>query len=319
VLAGKKAELTLESGFHLKVADISVFFDIVTQSVLAADAGFMIEILSGGDIRRGLSLVREFLSSGHTTADRALSAYIHEDGYKFPPHEIFKGAVLGKRSVYREEESLLPNLYDSKIGIESLQLLRYQILSRLVMLASDAAFEAVAVSELIDQLYLIGIPSATVDACLKVLLHARAIRTSDGLPLSAQSKIIPNRLAGYLVRELGCGFTYFEMCLVDSYIFEKDYWATISDYTIQIESGLDAIASIKLRIERAREYLKYLSHIEERWVVECKRRNLGDSWGHQWVTTQVRQPLDESMHDVLMSAGRMEHRKERAAMSQPKR
>ena len=104
--------------------------------------------------------------------------------------------------MYREEESLLPNLYDSKLGTESLQLLRFHILSRLAELASDAAFEAVAVSEIIDQLHLVGIPSGIVEACLKTLLDSRAIRTSDGLSLSPQSKIIPNRLAGYLVQEL---------------------------------------------------------------------------------------------------------------------
>ena len=316
VLSGKKADLTLESGIHLKVSDISVFFDIVIQSVLAADAGFMIEILSGGDIRRGLSLVREFLSSGHTTADRALSAYIHEGNYKFPPHEIFKGAVLGKRMVYREEESLLPNLYDSKLGTEFLQLLRFNILSRLTDLASDAAFEALAVSEIIDQLYLIGIPSGIVEACLKTLLDSRAIRTSDGLSFSPQSKIIPNRLAAYLVRELGCSFNYFEMCLIDSYIFEKDFWTRISELTGQIENASDDITRIKLRIERVRQYVKYLLHIEERWVVECKRRGLGNSWGHQRIATEIQKHLEVDMARALASAEHMGKRKTTATIQQ---
>ncbi len=275
VLAGKKADLTLESGIHLKVSDISVFFNIVAQSVLASDAGFMIEMLSGGDIRRGLSLVREFLSSGHTTADRALSAYARDGKYKFPPHEIFKGAVLGKRTVYREEESSLPNLYDSKLGSESLQLLRFHILSRLVDLASDTAFEGIPASEVTEQLHVLGVPSGVVSGCLKTLLDARAIRTSDGLLLSPQSKILPNRLAGYLIQELGSSFNYFDMCLVDSYIFQQEVWINISDLTNRIENASDDVTGVQARIDRAKQYLKYLSSIEERWVVECNRRGFG--------------------------------------------
>jgi len=309
VLAGQKADLTLESGIHLKVSDISVFFNIVAQSVLASDAGFMIEMLSGGDIRRGLSLVREFLSSGHTTADRALSAYLRDGKYKFPPHEIFKGAVLGKRTVYREEESSLLNLYDSKLGSESLQLIRFHIISRLVELAADASFEGVAVSEIIDQLHVVGVPSGLVETCLKTLLDSRTIRTSDGLSLSSQSKIIPNRLAGYLVHELGNSFNYFEMCLVDSYIFQKDFWGKISELTSQIENASDEIIGVRLRIDRARQYMKYLSYIEERWVVECKRRGLGDSWGHQRIETETQKRLEENMNRALTSAGNMARRK----------
>jgi hypothetical protein len=305
VLAGRKADLTLESGIHLKVSDISVFFNIVSQSVLASDAGFMIEMLSGGDIRRGLSLVREFLSSGHTTADRALSAYARDGKYKFPPHEIFKGAVLGKRTVYREEESSLPNLYDSKLESESLQLLRFHILSRLVDLASDAAFEGIPASEVTEQLHVLGVPSGVVSGCLKTLLDARAIRTSDGLLLSPQSKILPNRLAGYLIQELGSSFNYFDMCLVDSYIFQQEVWINISDLTNRIENASDEVNGVQARIDRAKQYLKYLSSIEERWVVECNRRGFGGTWGQQWLEIKIRKRLEEDMKRALSSAEKM--------------
>lgn len=309
VLSRKKAELSLESGAHLKVPDISVFFNIVAQSVLAADAGFMVEMLSGGDIRRGLSLVREFLSSGHTTADRALSVYIQEGKYKFPPHEIFKGAVLGKRSVYREEESLLPNLFDSKLGAESLQLLRFHLISRLVDLAAEASFDGVSVMEIIEQLHLVGVPSSVVESCLKVLADARIIRTVDGLSLSAQSKIVPKRLGGYLVKELGTSFNYFEMCLIDSYIYDKETWIKISDLTKQVESAPDDTAGVRLRLERSRHFLQYLSLVDEKWVVECKRRGLGDSWGTERIGNEIRGPLEKDMERVLESATHMDRRK----------
>ena len=40
----------------VKVPDLGVFFDIVSASILDGDTGLLVESLSGGNIRRGLSL-----------------------------------------------------------------------------------------------------------------------------------------------------------------------------------------------------------------------------------------------------------------------
>lgn len=304
VLARKRAELTLESGIRLKVNDISIFFDIVAQSILSDDAGFMIEMLSGGDVRRGLSLVREFLSSGHTTADRALQAYIEDGRYQFPVHEIFKGAVLGKRKVYREEESLLPNLYCSKLASEPLQLLRFHIVHRLVSLASSPGFEGALVSEISEQLHLVGVPSADVESTLLTLCQARIIRTGDGLALSQKSIIIPTRLAGYIAQILGGSFNYAEMCLLDAYIYDDEVWREIAESTKLIESAPDTVSEVGLRINRLKCFVRYLTRIEERWVVECKRRGLESSWGRQILATQIVPVLEKDFERATVSVTR---------------
>lgn len=71
--------------------------------------------------------------------------------------------VLGWQDDDLSEESSLLDLYDSKLGSESLQLLRFQILSRLVELASDAVFEGIAVSDITEQLHVVGVPSSLVE------------------------------------------------------------------------------------------------------------------------------------------------------------
>lgn len=110
------------------------------------------------------------------------------------------------------------------------------------------------------------------------------------------------------MHELGNSFNYFEMCLVDSYIFQKDIWSKISELTGHIENASDEITGIKLRIDRARQYIKYLSYIDERWVVECKRRGLGDSWSHPRIETEVQKRLEDDMKKVLNSAENMARR-----------
>lgn len=57
VLSGHAAEVIAEGGARFRVPDLSVFFEVVSDSLLRGESGFLLEVLSGGDIRRGLHLV----------------------------------------------------------------------------------------------------------------------------------------------------------------------------------------------------------------------------------------------------------------------
>jgi hypothetical protein len=82
----------------------------------------------------------------------------------------------------------------------------------------------------------------------------------------------------------------------------------IADLTKQIETAADNVTQVKLRIERTRVYIRYLAMIEEKWVVECKRRGLEESWGKQVIGTEVMQAVEGDMRKVLASAERMAKR-----------
>lgn len=58
LLEGQKVELVLEGGARFKVEDLGAFFEIASQSLLSVQGADLIATLSGGNVRRGLSLAR---------------------------------------------------------------------------------------------------------------------------------------------------------------------------------------------------------------------------------------------------------------------
>lgn len=301
VLRGKEADIRTDSGIHVKVKDLSVFFEIVSKSVLDDEAGYMIDVLSGGDIRRGVDLVREFLASAHTTADKALANFLSDGEFKFPKHEVFKGAILGQRKFYREEESLLPNILDAKLD-SHWQLLRFHLVGALVQSATDAAYESTAIEQLMADMSRLGICETESLGTLRTLWAAHIIRTADGADLGTHSKIVPTRLAGYLIKSLCGEFSYFEACLLDSSIRDDGAWQRMAALTQEIDATRDIFVRTQKRIARAREYLEYLKVREDSWIVEGKRRNMPNGWTRAWVKDTVAPAIERDLERVGKSA-----------------
>jgi len=310
LLTGHRADLTLSNAMRLKVDDLGAFFDVVGQSMLAKDAGFMLDVLAGGDIRRGLLLCREFLASGHTTADRALQNYVSDRAFRFSPHEIFKGATLGHRKFYREEESLLINLYSAKLGSSALELLKFRTVHFLVSQAQVASFEGYQAERIIEELHQSGIVESEVEATLKNLLIKRVIRTADGADYSRASRLLPTRLAGYLLNDLARRFNYVEMCTLDATIYDEIAWQRIVQLTAAIQRERDSLSGIPNRLDRVREFVTYLIGLEEKWVVEARRRNLQQPWREAVISSVVLPALEQDFATVLQSVERQRLRRQ---------
>jgi hypothetical protein len=138
---GSLLKLRPKRGLRLKVEDLSVFFEIVSRSLLEENTGFMLEMLSGGDIRRGLSLVREFLASAHTSADFALASYLTDGQYHFPQHERSSGAQFSDSISITGRESLIRIFSIPSLMLPTLQLLRLHITHWFIAKAQFGIFE----------------------------------------------------------------------------------------------------------------------------------------------------------------------------------
>ena len=55
-------------------------------------------------------------------------------------------------------------------------------------------------------------------------------------------------------------------------------------------------------MERIRQFLDYLIRCEERWVVECKRRDLPEDWAKQIIRDELRPALLKDAEAALESA-----------------
>lgn len=304
LLTNHSADVPLENGPHLHVDDLGVFFEVVATSILSDDAAFLFEVLSANNIRRGISLVREFLASGHITADAAIKAYLTDRKFRFAYHEVFKGAVLGNRKFFRDEESLIPNIYCSKLGKHSLQLLRHRILYFFTIQAADSSYEGTSFESLYEPLGQMGVSSEEALIVINRFIDNSLLRVVDGRPFTESSPLFPTRLAGYLLNVLGIRFNYAEMCLLDSSIHDDATWNIIVEKTALIKQEQDGVKRIRLRIKRVSAFFEYLKSIEERWAVEAKRRHLPSLWSEQFLLHTVIPALEADFDVVRQSAER---------------
>lgn len=301
VLSGKSAVLRTEKGASVPVPDLSKFFDLVAHSVLDGESGHMIECLSGGNVRGGLRLVREFLASGHTNADKALAIYLLDGDYRFPRHEIFKGAILGPLKYYKDAASLVPNLLDAKVASHSLQHLRLRIIEFIVMLAQEGVSDGVKLQEIADTLARIGVSEKVLIPVVEDLVTRGMLQTGDGLSVRADSMLFATRLAAFALKSLCQGFSYVEMCLLDTVIYDQDAWVGLKNVTEEIEASRSVVDRIKGRIRRLEIFMNYMRLAEELWIVECRRRDVPFAWERSIVGNVLIPALKVSAQAVLDS------------------
>jgi hypothetical protein len=304
-LVGRKAELKTEKGMTVVIDDLSCFFDLVASSLLDENSGYMLECLSGGDTRRGLLLVREFLASGHTNADRAIAAYLSDGNYKFQKHEVFKGAVLGSLRYYNDRHSMVINLFDSKFATRNLQLFRFKVVEFLVNRFRHDSVEGVAFSELLLSLFKLGISEPDLLSFFTTMHEKGFIRTSDGLPVRPESVFAPTRFAGYALKVLCCEFAYTEMCSIDTVIFDDDDWQKLGTITKEIESTRGMVDRLKSRQTRIEQYLEYMILTEEKWIIDATRCGLSSEWLHPLIKDIIAPAVRDSADRAIKSAERI--------------
>lgn len=264
VLKNKRAQITLSNGMNLVVPDLSVFFDIVQYSLLKDYAGDFIEAMADSDIRKGLTLTTNFLTSGHINADRGIKAYLDgQTDYFFPFQEIFKGTLLGQWLLFKESRSDAINLFDARLGSKVLRLARLQILDFLYSKSKAESSLEVPVSEIAEHFSKIGLSETQCVKVLSDLLKKTLIRTISAESLDTSSVVVMNKSGGYYFNVLCERFPYVEQCLYDTAIDIDNYYNEIRRMTHNIEREHNLYERMILRQERMETFLDYLTEIEK--------------------------------------------------------
>lgn len=263
ILKGKHARIPLSNSMHLDVSDLGAFFDIVQRSILQGHTGDHIAAYADTNIRKGLELVTNFLTSGHIQADRALSSYLKgETSYYFPEHEIFKGMMLGQWKHYKEGRAECLNIFDSRLGEKSLRLLRIQTLSFLHNRARNSDTLETPLDDCVKAMSSIGASSEQVQTVLIKLIDYRLVRTTTAEGLTDSSFVVLTLCGGYYFQNLCRSFSYAEACLMDTAIDDKAKWTELSDITMRVERCGSVAERMALRVERMKMYMAYLFSIE---------------------------------------------------------
>lgn len=262
ILKGKSVNIELPNDIILKVDDLSVFFSIVQESLLNEENGKLLGYLSDRNPRKGINLVRNFLSSGHIQADKAVKNYINgEPSWVFPYHEVFKGSVLGSWKYFKEKRADAINLFDSQLGSNTLQLLRLYLLKFLHVKSSYGNAE-VPLSQIVSTISQLG---ASEDLILNVLalLKRNSLVHSNDEDLNSDSLYNLTLSGGYYVTIMGTKFVYIETVMYDTNIFDFDYWEKLKVLTLEIENNYDMLSRLEMRRERIQIFMDYLENIEK--------------------------------------------------------
>ena len=269
ILKGKSVDIELSNGAILKVDDLSVFFSIVQESLLNEENGQLLGYLSDRNPRKGINLVRNFLSSGHIQADRAINNYINgEANFVFPYHEVFKGSILGSWKYFKEKRADAINLFDSSIGNNTLQLLRLYVLKYLHIRSSYGNSE-VQLSDIIEVISKLGASEDVIINVLNYLKNNSLIHSNDE-DLNSNSLYNVTLSGGYYVAIMAKKIVYLETVMYDTNIFDIEYWEKLKILTIEVENSYDMVHRLELRQERMRIFMNYLEAIEKSVLTTTK-------------------------------------------------
>ena len=264
ILTNQKARLELANSSILNIPDLGIFFDIVQSSILNPQNSKFLESLSDRNIRKGITLVRNFLTSGHIQADKGIRNYIQGDStFKFPYHELFKGAMLGQWKHFKEERSEAVNIYDARLGSRNLLLVRLLLLKYLHLKAFDDKTVEVEIQELIEKFSSLGASENAIIRALNELNKAGLVNSNDSSLVTRNSIVYLTVSGGYYVVFLSKRFVYLEAILHDTAIFDSAVWSELVELSQQIEQEHNIIKRLELRVARCGLFIDYLIGIEK--------------------------------------------------------
>jgi hypothetical protein len=268
ILKGKSAKLVLGNGMQLSVPDLSIFFDIVQRSILHDQSGDYIEAMADLNIRKGLTMVTNFLTSGHINGDRAIQVYLEEgDGkYRFPFHEIFKGTILGQWRHFREDRTEGVNIFDARLGSRQTRLLRLILINYLMSRAQHEATVETRVLDCVEIFSKLGASEGQLISCIAVLAKRGLVRNVAAEDINSNSTIILTRNGGFYSKILSRRHIYVEECMFDTAIDNSNVWNTLYEITMAIDEQANIVKRWKLRLERTDHFTNYLCDLEDQAI-----------------------------------------------------
>lgn len=261
MLKDESAVIELYSGTKLTISDLGMFFKIVQKSVLNEANSKLLEYLSDRNTRKGISLIQNFLVSGHIQADKAIRDYVDgESKFAFPFHEVFKGSVLGPWKYYKEDRSEVINIFDSRLGSRRQQLATLYLL-RYLQLNARIDQSEVELKDIIEFVSNFGASKELVLTVINRLFTNNLIHTNE--KHLDNPKFFITLCGGYYINNMCKMFVYVETVMYDTNIFDREIYNKLCEVTYLIENTGDWLERMNLRKSRLELFFKYLKDSEE--------------------------------------------------------
>jgi GTPase SAR1 family protein len=303
LLTGKPSEFVAENGVKVTLSDSGKIIDLIVESVLNTEVGNAISVLSTGDIRLCLRMTRDFLRNGYSATGKAMRIFGETGRYRLPPHEAMRAIMLGSQPVYCEEFSPVGNPFDSRLAMNSAQLLRLFILNAMVSRGSIRSAPALSGEEVRAALLNVGFSPDIALHVLQDMCDLRFIFTTSHSKASFEATFVPSRLGGHIVRSLIADFVFLENTMMDTFIDNDDVWLNLKGLTDDVYSERAVTRKIQIRVLRVKAFYEYLTKQYAVLQAEAVRRAIGKDWLNN-PFTDMQGTFNSNVSRVTTSASR---------------
>ncbi|MFA5865335.1 MAG: hypothetical protein WC975_11690 [Phycisphaerae bacterium] len=215
-----------------------------------------IDNISGGNIRMGLDMVKDFIGSGHVDTKEIIEKDDQNRqkgfGYVIPLHQFLRAVIYGDNEYYDPNRSPLVNLFDVNHDDPKEHFLLPVILALLAVMKTsgqDGGF--VETSKLYDKLQGYGFTPEQIDWAILRGHHKKLLETSARrIPQIGQNMPVSLRVTTiglYHIIILCNKFTYIDAVIVDTPVLDEISHSTIHD----VQNIID-------RLDRAEIFCSYL-------------------------------------------------------------
>ena len=230
-----KGDLEAKS-FRLSELALSNLFKSLYKTLFLETNSQVLKFLeetSYPDIRSGLEKFNKFLISGHTK----ITAYIADPNYNIPVWEFIKSVALESRLYYKHDVSFIPNLFfpspKNRNHFTKIRILNYLYDEAEVQSFKDYFIQFERVFRTFEKA---GYSEDVIIDELTVLLEQKLIETSslssdieEGMKVSNREGIKITQSGIYYIKTLVNTFTYLDLVLQDTPIFDQNYFDKLID------------------------------------------------------------------------------------------
>lgn len=227
----------------------------------------LIDNLAGGNMRRALSFVTQFIGSGHVDTEKIVGVERRAPGeYFIPMHEFLRSLMFGDNEYYDPHTSPIANLF-ALDRPESRNHFLLPLTLDYVLSRGDAKDSAgyVEVSEIYRHLQGIGYSLEAVSFALNYLARFRLIEAPlSDFDVAHADRARITTVGAYTLKQLPSLFTYCDAVVVDTPIMDS-----------RIRTEIGNVRSIADRLMRVATFQRYL---DQCWADSGLDGSAGWSW-----------------------------------------
>ncbi|TDX11346.1 AAA family ATPase [Flavobacterium sp. S87F.05.LMB.W.Kidney.N] len=301
--------IDIDSEFAIKdtkeLKTLVAFLNICKTQLIrkTSPLSYFLRYATHGDVRQALEFFKGFLTSGYTNINEMAP---HPD-WVFQVHQVVKPMMIPDRFFYDERHSRIPNLYQLRNDTNSSHFTGLRIMSYLHNKAGDNISNG-----FIDAKFLIHNFDVKYDskedciAHLDLYLEKGLIEANNRLEKFSEdvNQIKITALGNYIFEYLAFNFAYIDLISFDTGIYDESLnnsFVKSAGKELKLYYEREFMSRIKLRIKRVKEFIDYLSKIENQEFFD-----LGLDSSEVNFSQKLNDSIELQIKKVLNSAGNKE-------------